>query len=322
MRSQGQDIIRTWLFSTVLRAELEHGTVPWKHAGISGFIVDPDRKKMSKSKGNVVTPAAMLDDHGSDAVRYWAASSRLGTDAAFDAQNPKQMKIGRRLAIKVLNAAKFVHSFEAPAGHGGVDALSASAITEPLDRDMLATLAEVVRVATKALDEYDHARALEVSEQFFWTFTDDYLELVKERAYGSQGAEGQASAVAALHLAMDVFVRLFAPVLPFATEEVWSWTHDGSVHVAAWPTVDEVSTEDPTGLLPLVSEALIGIRRAKTDAKVSQKTAITHATLSAPMLLAEAAGDLKAVGRIDTLDINDGDSVAITAIELAEQPEA
>ncbi|HUG51199.1 MAG TPA: valine--tRNA ligase, partial [Terrimesophilobacter sp.] len=81
LRSQGQDIIRTWMFSTMLRAELEHGTVPWHNAGISGFIVDPDRKKMSKSKGNVVTPAAMLDEHGSDAVRYWAASSRLGTDA-------------------------------------------------------------------------------------------------------------------------------------------------------------------------------------------------------------------------------------------------
>ncbi|MER3388939.1 MAG: valine--tRNA ligase [Microcella sp.] len=321
LRSQGQDIIRTWLFSTVLRAELEHGTVPWKHAGISGFIVDPDRKKMSKSKGNVVTPAAMLDDHGSDAVRYWAASSRLGTDAAFDPQNPKQMKIGRRLAIKVLNAAKFVRSFEAPAGVSSVDDLGATAITEPLDRDMLATLAEVVRLATAALDEYDHARALDVAEQFFWTFTDDYLELVKERAYGAQGVEGQASAVAALHLAMDVFVRLFAPVLPFATEEVWSWTHDGSVHVAPWPTVDDVSSESPTGLLPLVSQALIGIRRAKTDAKVSQKTPVTHVTLAAPMLLAEAAGDLKAVGRIDVLDIVDGTSLEITAIELGEAPE-
>jgi valyl-tRNA synthetase len=318
LRSQGQDIIRTWLFSTVLRAELEHGTVPWKHAGISGFIVDPDRKKMSKSKGNVVTPAGMLDDHGSDAVRYWAASSRLGTDAAFDPQNPKQIKIGRRLAIKVLNAAKFVHSFEAPVGRAD----DASSITEPLDRDMLAMLAEVVGVATRALDEYDHARALETAEQFFWTFTDDYLELVKERAYGSQGEEGEASAVAALHLAMDVFVRLFAPVLPFATEEVWSWTHDGSVHVAAWPTPEEVSGESPAGLLPLVSQALIGIRRAKTDAKASQKTPIARATIAAPMLLAEAAGDLKAVGRIDVLDIIDGDTVSITAVELAEAPEA
>jgi len=320
LRSQGQDIIRTWLFSTVLRAELEHGTVPWKHAGISGFIVDPDRKKMSKSKGNVVTPAAMLDEHGSDAVRYWAASSRLGTDAAFDPQNPKQMKIGRRLAIKVLNAAKFVYSFPVPDGE--------AVVTDPLDVDMLATLGDVVRQATRAFEEYDHARALEVTEQFFWTFCDDYLELVKERAYGStpgdagDRVDGQASAVTALRRAVDVMLRLLAPVIPFATEEVWSWTHDSSVHRAAWPTVDELGVDAaPSGLLPLVSQALIGIRRAKTDAKASQKTPVAHATIAAPLLLAEAAADLKAVGRIDVLDIQQGDEVAVLAIELAPTPE-
>ena len=319
LRSQGQDIIRTWLFSTVLRAELEHGTLPWKHAGISGFIVDPDRKKMSKSKGNVVTPAAMLDEHGSDAVRYWAASSRLGTDAAFDPQNPKQMKIGRRLAIKVLNAAKFVYSFAAPAGA----VTGPDAVTEPLDIDMLATLGEVVTTATRAYEDYDHARALEVAEQFFWTFTDDYLELVKERAYGSQGEAGQASAVTALQLAIDVFLRLFAPVIPFATEEVWSWTHQGSVHTASWPTVDELGVDaQHGGLLPLVSEALIGIRRAKTDAKASQKTPVSSAVIAGPSLLELAAADLAAVGRIERLTFEPADEVSIVSIELAELPEA
>ena len=175
LRPQAQDIIRTWLFSTVLRAQLEHGVGPWANAAISGFIVDPDRKKMSKSKGNVVTPAGLLEQHGSDAVRYWAASSRLGTDAAFDPQNPTQVKIGRRLAIKVLNAAKFILGFD-----GRADA----PVTVPVDRSMLAELAEVVASATRAYDAYDHARALEVAETFFWTFCDDYLELVKERAYG------------------------------------------------------------------------------------------------------------------------------------------
>ena len=314
LRSQGQDIIRTWLFSTVLRAELEHGSIPWKNAGISGFIVDPDRRKMSKSKGNVVTPAAMLDEHGSDAVRYWAASSRLGTDAAFDPQNPKQIKIGRRLAIKVLNAAKFVYSFELPAG--------TFEVSNPLDLDLLAELNRVVEIATAAFDNFDHARALETSEQFFWTFCDDYLELVKERAYGASDPAGQASAVLALRRALDVLLRLFAPFIPFATEEVWSWTHDGSVHTAAWPTAvagPTVSGAEPTGLLALVSEALIGIRRSKTDAKASQKTEVTSATIAGPALLQQAIDDLKAVGRIATVTFVAAEAVEVSDIVLAEQ---
>jgi Valyl-tRNA synthetase len=311
LRSQGQDIIRTWLFSTVLRSLLEHGSIPWANAGISGFIVDPDRKKMSKSKGNVVTPAAMLDEHGSDAVRYWAASSRLGTDAAFDPQNPKQMKIGRRLAIKVLNAAKFVYSFESAALGDRVAAEPRAEITNPLDVDMIATLADVVRQATAAYEAFDHARALEVTEQFFWTFCDDYLELVKERAYAGDG-----SAVTALREAIDVLLRLLAPVLPFATEEVWSWTHDGSVHTAAWPTLE---ADAPRGLLSAVSEALIGIRRAKTEAQASQKTPVESATLAGPAILAEAADDLKAVGRIATLDLVEADEVAVSDVVLAEE---
>jgi valyl-tRNA synthetase len=312
LRSQGQDIIRTWLFSTVLRAEQEFGQVPWKNAGISGFIVDPDRKKMSKSKGNVVTPAAMLEEHGSDAVRYWAASSRLGTDAAFDPQNPKQIKIGRRLAIKVLNAAKFVYSFEVPS-------IEPVEITAPLDLDMLAELHRVIDVATTAFDEFDHAKALETAEHFFWVFCDDYLELVKERAYGSSTPEGQASAVLALRQAVDVLLRLFAPFIPFATEEVWSWTHDTSVHTAPWPVAE--GGPAPTGLLPLVSEALIGIRRAKTDAKASQKTEVTSATISGPALLEQGLDDLKAVGRITTVNFVVSDTIEVTDIVLAEQPE-
>jgi valyl-tRNA synthetase len=309
LRSQGQDIIRTWLFSTVLRAELEHGTVPWTNAGISGFIVDPDRKKMSKSKGNVVTPAAMLDEHGSDAVRYWAASSRLGTDAAFDPQNPKQIKIGRRLAIKVLNAAKFVYSFPEPS--------TASGVTNPLDLDLLAELDAVIEVATKAFDDFDHAKALEATEQFFWVFCDDYLEVVKERAYGANGADAQASAVSALRYAVEVLLRLFAPFIPFATEEVWSWTHDGSVHTAPWPVAEHSS--QASGLRSLVSEALIGIRRAKTDAKASQKTVATTATITGPVLLEGAADDLKAVGRITDLRFVEGADVLVTDVVLEEQ---
>lgn len=314
LRPQGQDIIRTWLFSTMLRSALEDDRAPWSDAAISGFIVDPDRKKMSKSKGNVVTPADVLSQHGSDAVRYWAASSRLGTDAAFDPQNPTQIKIGRRLSIKVLNAAKFVLSFpEAP------DA----AVTHPLDASMLATLDGVIAEATKALKKYDHARALELTEHFFWTFCDDYLELVKERAYDAENPH-QASAALALRTALSALLRLLAPVLVFATEESWSWFNEGSVHIAPWPV--STTTDGDPAVLTAASAALIGIRRAKTEAKASQKTPVAHATIAAPAealaAIRLAEGDLRAVGRIAELSFVEGDALAVTEITLAPTEES
>ena len=245
---------------------------------------------MSKSKGNVVTPADILAQHGSDAVRYWAASCRLGTDAAFDPQNPTQIKIGRRLAIKILNAAKFVLSFPVPEG---------AEVTHALDASMLATLDGVVREATKALEAYDHARALELTESFFWTFCDDYLELVKERAYDRPTWDRRPPRS---HCASrsSTLLRLFAPVLSFASEEAWSWFNEGSVHTAAWP--EPLGIEGDPAVLAAVGEALIGIRRAKTEAKASQKTPVTRMTIAAPAaavaLVQLAEGDLKAVGRI------------------------
>jgi valyl-tRNA synthetase len=321
LRPQGQDIIRTWLFSTVLRAQQEHGVLPWSDAAISGWILDPDRKKMSKSKGNVVTPNDLLVEHSSDAVRYWAASARLGTDAAFDTG---QMKIGRRLAIKVLNAAKFVLSFDAPN--------DSAKVTEPIDQSLLLNLAQVVTDATAAFDSYDHTKALELTEKFFWNFTDDYLELVKERAYG-QGdfnADEQASALVALRTSLLTLLRLFAPFLPFATDEVWSWwqTNSGSIHRSSWPTASDLEAgldASNADLLPLASQALFGTRKAKSDAKASMKADVTSAQLSAPAGVLERlevlSRDLKAAGRIGSLTFAPADEIAVTEVVLAPAAE-
>ncbi|NUR15351.1 MAG: class I tRNA ligase family protein [Dermatophilaceae bacterium] len=311
LRPQGHDIIRTWLFATVTRSFFEHGVAPWRHAAISGWILDPDRKKMSKSKGNAETPEDVVKANGADAVRYWAASGRLGTDAAYDTG---QMKVGRRLAIKVLNASKFALGF------GDVSGDLRTAVTNPLDLSMLSALADVVEKATQGFEGWDYTRSLEVTETFFWTFCDDYLELVKDRAYGGQGDEAAASARAALRLALETLLRLLAPFIPYATEEVWSWFGKGSVHRQSWPTRDELPAGGDAAVLPAVGAALAGVRKVKSEAKVGMRAEVRTMTLVAPAASVEriraAEADLRASGRISELAYAEGESVEVRDAEL------
>ena len=320
LRPQAHDIIRTWLFSTVVRSHFEFGTVPWSNAALSGWILDPDRKKMSKSKGNVVVPSDLLEQHGSDAVRYWAANGSPGTDTAFDAG---QMKIGRRLAIKVLNASKFALGLGEPT--------AGARPTEAIDIAMLGELAGLVDEATRAFDGFDYARALQRSEEFFWRFCDDYLELVKGRAYAD--GPGADSARAALRAALSTLLRLFAPFLPYVTEEVWSWHEEGSVHLAPWPTSTElralagedVSAGGAPSPLVVAADAIREVRKAKSDAKVSQRAAVERATVTDTgdriAALRLAADDLCAAGSIDDLVLVEGAEASVEVV-LAPVAEA
>ncbi|MCZ2403950.1 valine--tRNA ligase [Paenarthrobacter sp. Z7-10] len=330
LRPQGHDIIRTWLFSSAVRADALQDAAPWKHAAISGWILDPDRKKMSKSKGNVVVPTDALDDFGADAVRYWAASAKLGADTAYEVG---QMKIGRRLAIKLLNASKFVLNLGVTESSvlRPESADAAAVISNALDWALLTQLADVVDQATTAFEGYDYARALALTESFFWTFTDDYVELVKDRAYGAAGKEEQASVLATLATTLDTLLRLFAPFIPFATEEVWSWWRNGSIHRASWPTALRLATDggargsDAT-MLATLGDALSGIRKAKSEAKVKQRTQVLSAIITAPerqlVQLAAGLGDLLAAGNARDIALTEGPELSVSAVVLAPLEDA
>ena len=324
MRPQGHDIIRTWLFATVVRSDAELRSLPWTDAAISGWILDADRKKMGKSKGNVVTPTEILERHSTDAIRYWACAGRLGTDTAID---EGQMKVGRKLAIKLLNASRFVLGSVAPDGPD-----DAAAVTEAVDRSLLASLAALVDDATAAFDGYDYARALERTEAWFWGFCDDYLELVKGRAYNREGASGEgpaASARAALRIALSVLLRLFAPVLPFTTEEVWSWWHPdgGSVHRAAWPEAAALPAGGDPAVAATASSALAAIRRAKTEAGCSLRAPVTRLVATAPAAqlaaLRSVEADLRQAGVVAGFDWleDDATEAASYRVELAAAAE-
>jgi valyl-tRNA synthetase len=312
LRPQAHEIIRTWLFYTVLKSHLEHGALPWTDAAISGYVLDPERKKMSKSKGNVVTPMEPLERYGSDAVRYWAASARLGIDPTF---KEEQIKIGRRLSIKLLNASRFALSLEAPAGPIG----------DPLDRSMLARLSEVLAEATASLERYEHARALDVMERFFWGFTDDYLELVKGRAYGGHGAEAAGSAIASLRLGLSTLLRMFAPFLPYVTEEVWSWWQQGSIHRAAWPEADEVepsSARAGVTTYEVAAWVLGEVRRAKALAKRSLRAEAERVVVrDLPErldALRAVERDVREAGNVATIEYHGSDA---PAVEVALPPQ-
>ncbi len=323
LRPQSHEIIRTWAFYTIAKAWLHEGTIPWRNVAISGWVLDPDRKKMSKSKGNVVTPMHLIDQYGADAVRYWSLSARLGTDTAFD---EKVFAVGRRLVMKLWNAAKYALAQDAAEGP----------VSHPLDQGFLARLRETVEKSTAAFDELDYAGALDTVERFFWSgYTDNYLEMVKARARSESDPAGRSSAVAALQLGLGVLVRLLAPYLPYVTEEVWSWgfaqaTGSRSVHRAPWPSAAEFEGVPESGAcFDAACAFLDAVRRAKSASGATVGRQLSRLRVAASprtaALVAACLPDLVSAARAegDVLSPREGmeDGVfEVTEIELAEKP--
>jgi valyl-tRNA synthetase len=318
LRPQSHEIIRTWAFYTIVKAWLHEREIPWRHAAISGWVLDPDRKKMSKSKGNVLTPIGLLDEYGADAVRYWALSAKLGVDTAFD---EKVLKVGKRLVTKLFNAAKFVLGQTAPLGP----------VLHPLDRGFLLRLREAMDEATAALQDFDYAGALDVTERFFWSrFTDAYVELSKARARHEEDLAGRASAVAAQQLGLSVLLRAFAPFLPYITEEAWSWgfAADGpkSVHRAPWPGEADFAgiavAPDDGRVFDAGVAALSAVHRAKSAQAAGLGRRVTRLRLRASAktqaCLRPALPDLLATARVQEHELEAADDLSPGAVEVAD----
>ena len=326
LRPQAHDIIRTWAFYTIAKAALHEDKIPWKHAAISGFVVDPDRKKMSKSKGNVVTPMEFLEKYTADGVRYWSGQANLGTDTNFD---EKVMKVGRRLVTKIFNAGKFVLSQSG----------EVAPISEELDKSFVARLRKLAVNATRNFENYESAKVIAETEDFFWhSFTDTYIELTKNRAKGegnpTPSAAAQNSAVVTLRLGLKILLKLFAPFLPFITEEVWSWTFAKeteieSIHVAPWPSLsDFIGFDLPANekSFDVAVAALGAIHKQKTLSSMSAGAQVSELEIEANKdtlaVLRKVERDVMDGARVESYSLAENDALTdgefiITKIEFA-----
>lgn len=306
LRPQAHEIIRTWAFYTIVKAHLHNEQIPWKNLMISGWCLAEDKSKMSKSKGNVVTPVALIEERGTDAVRYWAGTSRLGADTAF---SPDLLKIGKKLVGKLWNATAFAAIHLSKMDSAPTTAATDGAITETLDRWILSRLQQTVVAATDAFARYEYADALDATNQFFWAdFCDNYLELIKKRVYnedGSTSAAAQQSAVRTLYYVLDGILKLYAPFTPHVTEELYAhifadeYARAGSLHaMGQWPKAEDYLLDE--NAIRIGKDAVIileAIRSEKSEAKKSIKYPVERAAISTQRGYEISASDRESVAR-------------------------
>lgn len=334
LRPQAHEIIRTWAFYTLTKAYLHENTIPWKNLMISGWCLAADKTKMSKSKGNVVTPVELIEEKGTDAVRYWASTSRLGMDTAF---SEDLLKIGKKLVTKLWNAGKFAamqmdHLKVTPTTVK--QDIENGTVSEVLDLWILSRLAKTVEEATRRFEEYEYCDARVATEDFFWKdFCDNYLELVKARAYGEQGEKAQQSACVTLYHCLHTVLKLFAPFVPHISEELFSHIFKdesqkmGSLHArGTWPNVADfkvTAAEEEAGIQCL--SLLETVRKSKSEKNVSIKFPLTLVTVYKPAdikqweLLKKTEGDLRSTISAHAIEWSDSSPAAESIKSLDEK---
>jgi valyl-tRNA synthetase len=306
LRPQAHEIIRTWAFYTVVKAHLHENTIPWKNLMISGWCLASDKTKMSKSKGNVVTPVGLVQEKGADVVRFWASTSRLGADTAY---SEDVLKIGKKLVTKLWNATKFaaIHLDKLQATPATAKAdVDNGIINQPLDLWVLTKLHKAIKKSTQEFDKYEYCDARVATEDFFWNdFCDNYLELVKVRVYNENASISKAAQMSAVHTmyhCLDGILRLFAPIVPHITEELYShiFNKETSIHVrGTWPKSDDYpfnSAAEEAGAVCV--SVLNAVRKMKAERNVSIKWPLNFIAISgenAESKIGAFADDLKNV---------------------------
>lgn len=303
LRPQAHDIIRTWAFYTIIKGLLNSGTIPWKNIAISGFVTDPHGKKMSKSKGNVVDPRTVLEQFSADAIRYWAAGAKLGDDIPYQ---EKDLVTAKKTATKLWNASRFaIMNLEGYSGFEGD--------LELMDRWLLSKYSGLVLSATQAFERFDHSKAKFEIDQFFWNdLCDNYLEIAKGRLYEPEDPAHKASAQFALLQALEGTLKLFAPFLPFITEEIYSHLpSEGkakSIHVSPWPLAraewhDEAAQAVGDDIVRVVAE----VRKWKSASQLSMRAQVPRLAVTSPHDLGPARADLLRVTNAEELVLEKGD---------------
>lgn len=283
LRPQAHDIIRTWLFYTLVKSYFHHGRAPWKQVMISGHAQDPHGRKMSKSLGNIVEPQEMIKKYSADALRFWAAGSTLGDDLPFQ---DKDLLTGQKFATKLWNAAKFcimhLEDFSLELDE------RENVVTEVMDRWLLSKLQKVILECTESFDRFEYSKTKTRVEHFFWhEFCDQYLEIVKDRLYNSgvRGAEGKKSAQHTLYVTLLSILKMMAPITPHITEEVYHLffaAREGkkSVHISSWPAAQQHLLDEQAELAGDVAVDIVStVRRWKSEQKVSLKEEIATIVL-------------------------------------------